>query len=813
MTKKLSEYVSRFVGAVIIAAVVFCALVALLFPPVQKPYTQTHEAAWSDGWRTAQGETLTLPYAKDTKGETLTVLKTLPDTLQGDALLVFSTDYLPVTAAVDGQALTVTGTFLNNPLGFVYANANSIIQIPQSAAGKTVSVTLRPDGCKYRMELYQVRLGSCAQIKAAFLSEGESANLLGMILVIVSVALMALSGLLRFSPIKEHNAELNWVALFIFFSALWFITDCGANSIRYGHNPAYLCLNVVVYLSFGLPFELLMLKLCPTGRRWIFGMAVISALQILAVIGLALVGVYHLATLLTVSHVIYVLTIVIGTVCTAVEVFSKKNRNLVGLFIGMIVLMLTGAATIYHYYFLCSMDNASYFRTGVVFFAVGLTIWALGQTSDSVVKARTYQELRYAATHDELTGLYNKAAFYKGVQALLASDKARVFAICCFDIQRFRVVNEVAGRETGDELLRFIGRRLIDRVEGLGIYARLESDKFLMCIPYNESCLHTLCDALQKDVSGFETGVRLTLDFGWAIITDRSLPMETLVDRAASARLLVKGQYMSHLAFYNEGMRLMELEEQGMIHDAEAAIENRQFQMYLQAKYSLQTEKAEGFEALVRWERKGEILSPASFIPLFERSGLILRVDEYVWRCACQTLRRWIDRYGMEKTLPISVNVSRNDIYSPNLSSMILAILAEYRIPPRLIQLEITETACADDLVQLTQLMALFRSQGFSVHMDDFGSGYSSLNMLRDVAVDAIKIDMRFLDDVEHSKKSRGILKAVVDMANALGIRMIAEGVETKNQADMLREMGCQSAQGYYYSRPVPVNEAEKLIG
>ena len=260
-------------------------------------------------------------------------------------------------------------------------------------------------------------------------------------------------------------------------------------------------------------------------------------------------------------------------------------------------------------------------------------------------------------------------------------------------------------------------------------------------------------------------------------------------------------------------MRSDIVKEQKLSSEMVEALENGQFEVYYQPQYDYENNSLVGAEALVRWNHpeKG-MISPAVFIPMFERNGFITVLDEYVWEKACQDLRKWMD--DKEKYIPISVsvNISRIDIYNPNLCKTLKNLVKKYNLNASALKLEITESAYMQSPEQLINVTKDLRANGFIVEMDDFGAGYSSLNILKDVPVDILKLDVNFLSKGEDDSKGGHILSSIIRMAHWLNIPVIAEGVETKEQADYLKSLSCVYMQGYYFSKPLPKNEFEKIL-
>lgn len=299
--------------------------------------------------------------------------------------------------------------------------------------------------------------------------------------------------------------------------------------------------------------------------------------------------------------------------------------------------------------------------------------------------------------------------------------------------------------------------------------------------------------------------------YGVYVVTDRSLPISFMCDRAALAAKTVKGHYMKSYAFYDDKMRLSIENEQNIINEMSDALENHEFVPYYQPKYDVKTNKPVGAEALARWihPTKG-FISPGVFIPIFEKNGFISKLDFYIWECVCKQLKEWKDK-GVP-LFPVSVNVSRVNLYNPNLSKIIIELTKKYDVDPKYFNIEITESVYTDDNVMIDDITSQLRNNGFTILMDDFGSGYSSLNVLKDVQVDMLKMDMMFMFKAKYDGRAETIISSVIRMAKWLNIPVIAEGVDRAEQVEFLKSVGCDYIQGFYYSKPLPAADYEKLI-
>ena len=416
---------------------------------------------------------------------------------------------------------------------------------------------------------------------------------------------------------------------------------------------------------------------------------------------------------------------------------------------------------------------------------------------------------------DLLTGLLNKASFLRLVREEIDSRPGDDYSIIRLDINRFSVYNEVRGMREGDELLCAIAQRLKDAFGPALIAARFQSDHFVLLLPGDREDVLRFLPSVNGWLEEISPDYRISVAIGIYEITNMNLDVAQMCDRARIALLSVKSAFETGYAFYDESMMKRRLEEQELINGMDEALRSEQFVLYFQPQVNYENASVIGAEALVRWlHPKRGLLSPGAFVPLFEQHGLIGKLDQYVWDRCCGYVRKWRDQY-LRKEIPpvsISVNVSRVDLYDASLCKRLVDLTTKHGIPTSALQLEITESAYMESPQQLVDIVNELQKSGFVIEMDDFGSGYSSLNTLKDVPVDILKLDMKFLDDCADSVRGGNILSSIIRMAHWLKLPIIAEGVETVTQADYLKSLGCVYMQGYFFSRPVPVDEFERLL-
>ncbi len=418
----------------------------------------------------------------------------------------------------------------------------------------------------------------------------------------------------------------------------------------------------------------------------------------------------------------------------------------------------------------------------------------------------------YLATHNRLTDMCNKEYFCEQAESFIKRHDDMEMLMVCTDIKDFKMVNDILGTQMGDLVLKNTSRMIKEKFPEAVAHGYLGNDIFAILIAKEDFDEERI---VFKEQEGFFEGSDKEITYpilnyvGVFEIRDRELPVSVMCDRARMAISLIKGNYHQRIAYYDGVLRDDVLHEQELIADLDAALTEGQMKMYLQPQISREGNMV-GAEALVYWvhPQKG-LLSPGKFIPVFERNGLISDVDRYVWEQACVQLRKW--KMEGRTDLYISVNISAKDLYFMNIYQVFLGLIARYQINPRNLKLEITESAIAMDFDRHLELIGKLRSIGFVVEMDDFGSGYSSLNMLKDINVDVLKIDMAFLRKSNDEEKSKKILQMIITLSKQLGMQVVTEGVEKEEQVQFLTEMGSDLFQGYYFNKPMDVESFERI--
>ena len=418
-----------------------------------------------------------------------------------------------------------------------------------------------------------------------------------------------------------------------------------------------------------------------------------------------------------------------------------------------------------------------------------------------VAQNRQLMEMHQYVEKDRLTGIYNREAFYRKAAELMQEHHQTGYSIVYLDISCFKVVNDLFRIETGNLILKTAAFYFNVLVGTTGLCARIEADHFVLCMPTDTLDMKQVIAGLDSTIQSLGISHNVLFYAGVYAVDNAFLPIDQMCDRAHMALNRIKGRYMTRFAYYDKAMRDQMIEEQMIVRNMEYALHEGQFFINLQPIYDVTTNGIAGAEALVRWQYNKGLISPGKFIPIFEKNGFIVRLDRFVWEEACKVLRAQIDA-GLTP-VPISVNLSRLNFYSQDLLEFLQSLIKKYELSTNLLKLEITESAYMDNPHQLIAMVRAFRGQGFSVLMDDFGSGYSSLSMLKDLPVDVLKIDMAFVQEVDKSSRAGAILESIVELGKHLRMDVVVEGVETKEQVEFLSKIGCHHIQGYYFSKPL----------
>ncbi len=413
---------------------------------------------------------------------------------------------------------------------------------------------------------------------------------------------------------------------------------------------------------------------------------------------------------------------------------------------------------------------------------------------------------------DKVSGLYTRDYFFAYMLRMLPHMNTAMDAIV-LNINRFNLINELYGRQEGDRVLKRAGELIGEMLSAQrGIACRSENDIFFIFIEQRES-YDGFLQNIQEKLGEFTCARNVTLRAGIYSCEGEDSDPEKWFGRAKAVCDSIRGQFGTLSARYSRELYDRAIFRERLIADMQSAIDDRNFTVYYQPKYDIRGEapKLTSAEALVRWiHPELGFISPGDFIPLFEHNGLISKVDYYVWREAARQIQLWREQYGV--TVPVSVNVSRVDVFDPMLEAKLTGLRDDYSLGADDLLLEITESAYSDNAENLIEVVNRLRGHGFKIEMDDFGSGYSSLNMLTSFPIDVLKLDMQFIRNMLTDSKSLRLVELIIDIAEFLKVAVVAEGVEREEQLNALKKMGCDIVQGFYFAAPMPAERFSKLI-
>ncbi|MGI5174540.1 EAL domain-containing protein [Treponema sp. OMZ 840] len=427
-------------------------------------------------------------------------------------------------------------------------------------------------------------------------------------------------------------------------------------------------------------------------------------------------------------------------------------------------------------------------------------------------KLAFYEQVLKEKEKDALTNVFSRQKFFDETRKMLDSNPDKQFVFMRIDIDRFQLINSFFGLEEGDKLLQYLAFKLkqFSLVFHNNIIGRIDGDIFAMCYQLNgnvEVLSAMLAQSIDSFTSGYRSDYELSISAGIYIVEQNSMALEEIYSKSIlAAKKCKQTAYGPSFAFYDKSLSDAVIKNQRITNEMHIALSEKQFEVVLQPKCDLASGALIGAEALVRWNHPNDgFISPADFIPVFEKNGFIYRLDEYVWTAACSYIRSWLDKGKF--VAPISVNVSRYDLRNPALPDKFKGLLKQYDIPIQYLHLEITESAYAEDSAYIVKAVQRLKDAGLHIEMDDFGTAYSSLNMLNEMPIDTLKLDMKFVQGTEKAHGKDILLSFIIKLAHALNFSVIAEGIETAEQAEHLLSLGCTAGQGYYFSKPISKKE------
>ena len=456
-------------------------------------------------------------------------------------------------------------------------------------------------------------------------------------------------------------------------------------------------------------------------------------------------------------------------------------------------------------------ENLLYFIAAIIIILL-IVLLLIQKNVKTSAKMEEGQQIISEAEMDPLTNLYSRNFFLVYANRLYRENPDKPMDAVVMNIDRFHSVNAIHGRDFGDKVLEELGEEIQSFLnEDGGIASRFEADRFDIYCPHREDW-QDIFERFQARLDGMLQNNSIHLRMGVKPWQEGMEPVPQF-DRARIACNRMRGVFKQQVVIFDDAMELREERDQLLLNDLGRALKEHELEIYYQPKYNIQKEEPElsSAEALVRWQHPSlGLISPNEFISLFERSGQISTLDKYVWEEAARQIAEWRDKYGI--TLPVSVNLSRVDVFDPKLPDILDGIIKRYGLKPSELNLEVTESAYTENAEQLIRVINSLRKKGYGIEMDDFGSGFSSLNMLSAMPIDVLKMDMEFIRNIERNEKDFRLVELIIDIARYLKVPVIAEGVETDKQLQLLKGAGCDIVQGYYFSRPLPVDKFEQNI-
>lgn len=431
------------------------------------------------------------------------------------------------------------------------------------------------------------------------------------------------------------------------------------------------------------------------------------------------------------------------------------------------------------------------------------------------VTEKIQEQIEHMKNYDALTGMPTLHKFKREAIALLKKQE-NPYAVVYSDIGNFKYINDVYGYQFGDRILYDFALEITKQFPKESVFGRISADNYVILVPYEErkeieQMVLSLSENFHDSQKERHVATNMVIVSGVYFLKPGEIDISTAIDNANVARKSAKLSSFSTCKFYNDEMEEKIRKEREISGVMEEALKNAEFIVYLQPKVALEKETLAGAEALVRWKKpNGEIIPPDEFIPLFEKNGFILQLDFYVYEEVCKIIQSW--RKQKLNVIPISVNVSRIHLNDENFVRHLKTLVDKYSIPPKYIELELTESVFVSDTQNTINVMKELRDIGFSVSIDDFGAGYSSLTILKDMATDVLKLDKEFFRHPEMKKQEQIIVSSIINMAKQLDMKVISEGIETETQTKFLKDISCDMVQGYYYAKPMPVEKFEQFM-
>ncbi len=809
---------TRFVLTFSLLALVFASAVVLYaawyLPHENTMLRRTRPITLSDGWQARDGDEIA-PLSEPSRPaannlhKPLVLTTTLPSSLPSNLSLCFQTKNESVRVYLGDECVYAYGETPQRVYGHGVGAIWNFAKLPGDAGGKTLTVELTPVDQRTGLEPYRFLLGNHDCLISELIMESMSSLIACTILALIGLSTMIMTCIEWARHEKRAGATFHF-SVFVLLSTLWVAADRGITQFFIADKGvSYLLFGCSFYLLCS-PFAMFMAETAPEHKRLFRAFSMANSAYAVLRIALYAAGVVDFETGLWILHLLMA-TLILGVNITLLApVLRTKQFRGQALCWATSALSIVEGVTLLLFY---AGDKLDLKRNG---YSAGFDLGILAFVS--IVAVGAYRRARYVrqqafkaeffekrAYTDELTGLLNVKGFDDKCAALLREAPSDAcYAVIDFDVNYFSQYNANNGLDAGDELLKWIGDTLRDLCREGELFARQEADHFVVLVK------DTSMDAILARVRAADAMVRealsekmLLVSYGVVEVQNRALSPATLRNHALVAKHTVKGNYEQNIALYDHRLHEAQLEEMELLSGFEAALQGNEYVIFLQPKIDAVNESLRGAEALVRrLMPDGSVTSAWTIIKAHESKGFVAKLDYYILEQVCKFHRRCLDEG--RTCSPISNNFSRVHLFDLDFPARIAEVVDKYRLPYDLIEIELTETAFLVGKDTLQTMVRRLHERGFRVAIDDFGTGYSSLTMLKDVDVDIIKLDRAFLANCTQDPRAAAVIEHTLRLAQEMDIATVAEGVETIEELNFLRNLGCDMIQGYYYSRPLP---------
>lgn len=742
---------------------------------------------------------------------TLTLYNVLPDNLNDESVICFPSKNERITVSVGGETVFRYGHEDKAAFGWEYGTVFVVCPLDASMSGGEVKIELTPMRGRTGEDPYTFGIGSKSSVFISLLKRETAVIIICTLLLLISVMFFVFSA--AFAIKKDKRAgQFLFFGMYIFISTLWAFSDALLFQFIFGNKAiSYIIFNITFNL-IPVAASLFMSASLPDKKRFYDVLAAVSAVYAATRTVLYMCGVCDFETALYIVHII-MFFFIISTLVFLITDYIKRKVTLGNSFLLAIAfLSVFESVPLVLFYVNDVLDRqrfgyATGFYYGNLIFVLIITLGLFKNDIALQAKALRLQYYEQLAYYDDKTGMLNTRGIDEMSASVLKKNPGHVYAALDFDINGFSEYNTINGYERGDYIILTISKILASNCRRGELAARVGADHFIALI-YGTDIKSIYDRVLNADKiykeKNYDSGIRIS--YGIAPLEGRD--REAFVrarDNAKEAKRNIKGKYSNNISVFNSDIHEKILTDTKIVSSFESDMKKGKYRIFFQPQYDIATGAIVCSEALSRKVDNGILIPPSVYIPPLEKNGLITKLDIYMLTEACHLLESCIK--NNYKMLPVAVNFSRYNLYNPSFVDEITYIAKCHNIPAEFLEIELTETAFDIKNEVITANLKKLHERGFRILIDDFGSGYSSFNMLKDIEVDRLKIDREFFTSGKNIEKANIIIKNIISMSKELGIGTIAEGVETEEQYDFLKLCGCDTVQGFYMSEPLPSDE------